>query len=471
VAERRKPTATSNFGVGRRESHDASAFYARFTPPATSSASQIGHTKVVNEIYCGDIREMQQVTPDSVALVVTSPPYFAGKEYEEALGHGNIPASYNAYRKMLKEVFEECVRLLEPGGRIAVNVANLGRKPYRSLSADVITILQDDLRLLLRGEIIWQKAHGAGGSCAWGSFQSAANPVLRDLTERIIVASKGRFDRALTRGVRHDRKLPSEGSIFKDEFMEATVDLWDIPAESATRVGHPAPFPVELPQRLIELYTYKGDLVLDPFMGSGTTAVAAVRTERRYIGYDTDETYVRDAKQRVVQEEERLSLQTIARPRLTVVPEVELESSDETNYQARAVKEGRKAEEIADAVLRDCGFSDIEKNKRFRSGVEVNMTARDTTGKRRTDTMWKALGKAAVLRLELGDKTPSLLLLTTDLPPRGSAGFAALRKARGDLFIDVLEMRDEAAQERLRMYAEGERDPIGDLLGPNSEVS
>jgi hypothetical protein len=171
-----------------------------------------------------------------------------------------------------------------------------------------------------------------------------------------------------------------------------------------------------------------------------------------------------------------------------VVPEVELESSDETNYQARAVKEGRKAEEIADAVLRDCGFSDIEKNKRFRSGVEVNMTARDTTGKlwyvdvsgaftsaraglRRTDTMWKALGKAAVLRLELGDKTPSLLLLTTDLPPRGSAGFAALRKARGDLFIDVLEMRDEAAQERLRMYAEGERDPIGDLLGPNSEVS
>ena len=126
---------------------------------------------------------MEQVADASVALVVTSPPYFAGKEYEVALGEGGIPATYGEYLTLLEEVFAECMRALEPGGRIAVNVANLGRRPYRSLSADVTTILQDRLRLLLRGEIVWVKADGATNSTAWGSYGSAANPVLRDLTE------------------------------------------------------------------------------------------------------------------------------------------------------------------------------------------------------------------------------------------------------------------------------------------------
>ena len=103
---------------------------------------------------------------------------------------------------MLTAVFAECVRTLEPGGRIAVNVANLGRKPYRSLSADVIAILQDRLGLLLRGEVSGTRP-GASGSCAWGLFRSPANPVLRDLTERIVIASKGRFDRAHSTRERH----------------------------------------------------------------------------------------------------------------------------------------------------------------------------------------------------------------------------------------------------------------------------
>src|SRR5207245_6092162 len=229
-----------------------------------------------------------------------------GNAYETALGEGHIPATYADYLEMLHDVFAESVRKLEPGGRIAVNVANLGRKPYRSLSADVIWILQDRLKLLLRGEVIWVKARGSTGSCAWGSFQRPGNPVLRDLTERVIVASKGRFDRALSARQRSERRLPSEGSIFRDEFMEATTDLWEIPAESATRVGHPAPFPVELPERLIELFTYRGDLVLDPFMGSGTTAVAAVRTERHFAGYDTDKGYVLQSKRRLEDERRRL---------------------------------------------------------------------------------------------------------------------------------------------------------------------
>ena len=215
---------------------------------------------------------MDELDDGSVALVVTSPPYFAGKKYEEELDREGVPSSYLEYLDLLRDVFAECKRKLEPGGRIAVNVANLGRKPYRSLSADVIKILQDDLRLLLRGEVIWQKSEGASGSCAWGSFRSAANPVLRDITERVIVASKGRFDRALSAKERESKGLPFESSLSSDEFMAATLDVWDIPPESAKRVHHPAPFPVELPERLIRLYTYAGDLVVDPFMGSGFDA-------------------------------------------------------------------------------------------------------------------------------------------------------------------------------------------------------
>ena len=290
MAERpkRQRTSTSNFGVGKRENHDASGFYERFPMPEISDDQELAPEPVVDQIFHGSATDMHQVPDASVALVVTSPPYFAGKAYEEALGEGHIPANYVEYLSMLEDVFAECVRTLEPGGRIAVNVANLGRKPYRSLSADVIRILQDRLRLLMRAEIVWVKQRGASGSCAWGSFQRPSNPVLRDLSERIIVASKGRLDRAVSQRRRHQRGLPSEGSLFRDEFMEATTDIWDIAPERASRVGHPAPYPVELPERLINLYTYRGDVVLDPFMGSGTTAVAAISTERHYLGYDTE---------------------------------------------------------------------------------------------------------------------------------------------------------------------------------------
>ena len=302
---RTKATTTSNFGVSRRESHDASDFYARFAAPEISSSLTVNwdpEDPTVDTVVCGDARDMYEVKDDSVALVVTSPPYFAGKAYEEELGEGHIPASYLEYLQMLRDVFAECFRVLEPGGRIAVNVANLGRKPYRSLSADVIRILQDDLGFLLRGEIIWQKGAGASGSCAWGSFQKATNPVLRDLSERVIVASKGRFDRAVTPKDRALEGLPNESTISKEEFMSYTLDVWQMPAESARRVGHPAPYPVELPRRLIQLYTYKDDIVLDPFMGSGSTGIAAAANDRHYIGYDTDADYCALAEQRIATE-------------------------------------------------------------------------------------------------------------------------------------------------------------------------
>src|SRR5947207_4488471 len=311
MKDREGRTSTSAFGVGRRENHDAREFYARFEPPDLTTDDTIDPLRDLRqgEAACigADARRLVLPTgeplPDnSVALVVTSPPYFSGKEYEQALGEGHIPGNYLEYLAMLRDVFAECQRVLEPGGRIAVNVANLGRKPYRSLAGDVVRVLQDDLALLLRGEIVWQKARGATGSIAVGSYLSAANPVMRDVTERVVVASKGRFDRAVRRAEREQRGLPFENTISKEEFFASTLDVWEIRPEHARRVGHPAPFPVELPERLIQLYTYRGDVVLDPFLGSGSTAVAAVRTDRRYVGYDTEPGYVDLAESRIADE-------------------------------------------------------------------------------------------------------------------------------------------------------------------------
>jgi DNA modification methylase len=468
----KRGTATSKFGVGRREGHDSSQFYSRFAPPRISSDEIVNPATIVDALYLKDARSMDEVAPASVALVVTSPPYFAGKEYEEALGEGSVPSSYIEYLQLLLEVFDECGSKLESGGRLAVNVANLGRKPYRSLSADVIHILQDRLGLLLRGEIIWQKARGAGNSCAWGSFQSPANPVLRDLTERIVVASKGRFDRAISRRLRARQGLPSEGSMFKDDFMGATTDLWEIEPESATRVGHPAPFPVELPQRLIELYTYRDDLVVDPFIGSGSTAVAALRTGRHFIGYETEEPYIVTARRRIEEELARQAAPAQLSFPKVVLPAVPEKSEAKESFQSKAVREGQDAREIARAVLLDCGFTDIVENERFPSGVEVNFIASDAQsrrwyfdvsgaftstrpGLRRTDTLWKALGKAAILKSEIPERR--LIFLTTSLPAPGSAGDAALESARGDLFSDAVEMLSPTGQAKLKTYASGEQ--------------
>jgi site-specific DNA-methyltransferase (adenine-specific) len=442
--------------VGRRESHDASGFYDRFTAPVLSQHDTVNSSPIKDKIVTGDARHMDEVEDASVALVVTSPPYFAGKEYEEALGEGHIPASYLDYLAMLTDVFAECVRTLEPGGRLAVNVANLGRKPYRSLSADVIAILQDRLGLLLRGEVIWHKARGASGSCAWGSFRSPANPVLRDLTERVVIASKGRFDRALSRAVRQQRGLPSGISLTKEEFIEATTDVWELPSERATRVGHPAPFPVELPLRLIELFTYEGDLVLDPFMGSGTTAAAAVRSHRHFVGYDTESEYVRIAEQRVSKEREQL-----------------IEQGEPSSAQAR--RDGSGARELAGELLRRCGFFDVAPSKRAVAGVEIAYTARDRTGRqwlfdfvgaftttnaglRRADTLWRALGKAAVVHAAWPEVP--FVLLTTAAPAPGSTGDRAWRSLGeaappGEIgaVYDVVELGSPEGESRLCHYA------------------
>ena len=456
-AQRKRATSTSSFGVSRRENHDASGFYARFTAPTLSSDATVEPPGVVDQIYVGDARSMDRVRPSSVALVVTSPPYFAGKAYEEELGEGHIPATYVEYLTMLEDVFAECVTKLEAGGRLAVNVANLGRKPYRSLSADVIGILQDRLGLLLRGEVVWRKARGAGGNCAWGSFKKPANPVLRDLTERVVIASKGRFDRAIDPKERARADLPHRATSTADEFMDATLDVWELAPESATRVGHPAPFPVELPERLIELYTYAGDVVLDPFMGSGTTAVAAVRTGRHYLGYDMDDGYARAARERVA---------AVAAAALEAPP----------------APRPDKAVVAAGELLAAAGFTLADpkatKRRRFAGGLSAGWVATDAAGEewlvlvagastvvrsglRRSDVLFRTLGEAGVLTAA-GHR---VLVLTTDLPVRASSALTALDTARGGPLVDALELAAEGVPERLAAYAAGGvTAPIGDLL-------
>ena len=470
MTERRR-TATSNFGVSRREAHDAAAFYARFEAPEILPDAQVKPPRsIADPFVCGDARKMDELDDGSVALVVTSPPYFAGKKYEEELDREGIPSSYLEYLDLLRDVFAECKRKLEPGGRIAVNVANLGRKPYRSLSADVIKILQDDLRLLLRGEVIWQKSEGASGSCAWGSFRSAANPVLRDITERVIIASKGRFDRALSAKEREAAGLPFESSLSSDEFMAATLDVWDIPPESAKRVHHPAPFPVELPERLIRLYTYADDLVVDPFMGSGSTLVAAAKVGRRYVGYDLDPAYVEIARARVHEIEPEQPVHSPKRQQRASGARTPPKRVRDDDFQARATREGRAAQAIAERVLEDAGFSIVNRNARLRGlGLAFDFVAADdnevhwyfdvsgaftTTkgGLLRTDTVWKCLGRAHVLANK--HKAP-VVFLTSHLPRSGSEGDLALRAAGIGAFFDAIEMLSDTGRSRLAKYATG----------------
>lgn len=289
-----KGTFTSSFGVGKRESHDSTRFYAKrmytgiFSQPLDNKELRKIETPAVgvwtNKIYCKSSENMEEIPDNSIAFAVTSPPYNASKDYDEDL-------SLDEYLGLISRVGREIYRVLRPGGRYAINIANLGRKPYIPLTAFFYQV-HLELKFLPMGEIIWQKAKGASGSTAWGSWMSAKSPRLRDLHEYILIFAKHSFSRP-------DR---GESDIEKEDFMSGTLSVWEIPPESAKRVGHPAPFPVALIEKLIKLYSYKGDVVLDPFIGSGTSAIAAINTKRNFVGYDLSQEYVDLAVHRIKHE-------------------------------------------------------------------------------------------------------------------------------------------------------------------------
>lgn len=296
-----KGTKTSSFGVSGRHNHDSSKFYnSRMYGDKKQQNFDSTENKVpkqlLNKVFCKSSEAMDKLPDNSIHLMVTSPPYNVGKEYDQDL-------TLNEYRTLLRNVFRETYRVLVSGGRACVNVANLGRKPYIPLHAYIIEDLLD-LGFLMRGEIIWDKAGTASSSTAWGSWKSASNPVLRDQHEYILVFSKGSFS----------RKKPKDKSdtITKEEFLEFTKSIWTFPAESARKIGHPAPFPLELPYRCIQLYTFEHDIVLDPFLGSGTTSLAALKTNRYFVGYDTNKNYVKLAQKRIADEINQSIITTFA---------------------------------------------------------------------------------------------------------------------------------------------------------------
>ena len=301
----RTPTKTSSFGVSKRENHDSSMYYDSKMYQGLVSEREVGKhlelpEELENTIINCDSRNLP-IPDNCVHLVVTSPPYNASKEYDEDL-------SLSDYLKMLHEVFSECYRVLTPGGRMVVNVANLGRKPYIPLSSH-INIIMHEIGFLMRGEVIWDKSASAGSSCAWGSFKSASNPCLRDIHEYLLIFSKGNYKLPRTKAERENGRVDS---IEKEDFISQTKSIWSFPTERASRVNHPAPFPVDLPRKCIEMYTFEGDVVLDPFLGSGTTAVASKLTGRKYIGVDLSEEYCKVAEQRLESTPSRSTLKVDA---------------------------------------------------------------------------------------------------------------------------------------------------------------
>ena len=281
---------TSSFGTSKREGHDSSSFYARklyhiFDQPTDASLPDVKLPEFelwADKIHCKSAVNMDDVPSNSMGLAFTSPPYNVGKDYDDDM-------NFNEYLALIRDVARETYRVLRPGGRYVVNIANLGRKPYIPLHQFFYEIHRDEVGFLPMGEIIWQKGKGASGSCAWGSWMSAKAPRLRDLHEYLLVFAKGDYSR------------PDKGisTIGREDFMEATLSIWSIPPESAKKVGHPAPFPVKLAKRVIELYSYQEDAVLDPFVGSGTTCVAAAELGRHYVGYDISPEYCALAEHRI----------------------------------------------------------------------------------------------------------------------------------------------------------------------------
>jgi DNA modification methylase len=254
-------------------------------------------SSVTGAIICGDALETLRKFPaECVHLAITSPPYNLDKDYEQ---HGDNLADVE-YLAWMQQVWAETLRVLVPGGRLCINIGENKRQNISNPTYSAFIQQLVELGMLYRGTIIWNK-NSAAKHCAWGSWQNCSNPHIVPRHEYIIAFSKGqwRLD-----GNRADCDITAE------EFITCTRSVWMLGTERKSRIGHPAPFPVELPRRLIKFYSYRGNVVLDMFAGSGTTGVAASELDRRFILIDNSPTYCELAQLRTVTLSHKIKVQT-----------------------------------------------------------------------------------------------------------------------------------------------------------------
>ena len=247
----------------------------------------------MNKIICADVLDGLKQIPDNYAsLMITSPPYSVGILYDNY----NDNMNYFEYLKWLKNVFLECKRTLRVGGRFAINMATITNrqedkdKEYIRILGKYLGNMMEEIGMLPFAEIIWSKQDAAGKKTAWGSFTSSSCPIIRSTHEFIYVFSKEQFR------LDGDSEL---SDMTPEEFNEYTFSTWSIQPETSRNIDHPVPFPIELVKRIIKLYSYRGDVVLDPFNGSGTTCLTAYLLGRQYIGIDNSKKYCDFAENRI----------------------------------------------------------------------------------------------------------------------------------------------------------------------------
>ncbi|MCC6019628.1 MAG: site-specific DNA-methyltransferase [Candidatus Verstraetearchaeota archaeon] len=246
-----------------------------------------GSVIVIND----DFLKVDYIKPNSIDLVVTSPPYNVDIEYEGY--RDNIP--YEKYLEFTEKWLRRVYEILKPDGRICLNIPldkSRGRtgEGFQSVYVDVVSIAKR-VGFEYFSTIIWNESN-ISRRTAWGSFASASAPYVIAPVEVIVLLYKHSWKRF----------EGGDSDITPEEFKEWTLGLWTFQGENPKRVGHPAPFPLELPKRCIKLFSYVGDVVLDPFVGSGTTLVAAYLLRRKAIGIDISRKYCEIARERLIKE-------------------------------------------------------------------------------------------------------------------------------------------------------------------------
>lgn len=239
-------------------------------------------------LYLGDVLNQDLFKKQFIDLIVTSPPYNVGIDYNS----NNDELSYQQYLEFSKKWMSNCYKWSNTQARFLLNIPlDKNKGGHKSVGSDLTKIAQD-VGWKYHSTIVWNEGN-ISRRTAWGSWLSASAPYVIAPVELIVILYKEQWKK--TRGTK-------KSDITKQEFMDWTNGLWTFNGESKKKIGHPAPFPKELPYRAIKLFSYQDDIIFDPFSGSGTTLIVAANTKRRAVGLDIDENYCELAKTRIINE-------------------------------------------------------------------------------------------------------------------------------------------------------------------------